>query len=143
MRRLYQQEEDPHTKNLTDLIRTPTARPVAQLEQLRSRRWLFSPLLQRRAQAVHLTTALYDGLSLAERADPSHALLKRAGDQAYDELVHRHPDLYQRMRAHLARFETSYGPLQIPGSRTQVREQIFKELDRTAMRAQTGVLSRR
>ncbi|MEU7336684.1 hypothetical protein [Streptomyces sp. NPDC007074] len=135
--------DNPHTKSLTDLTRTPTSRTAAQLEQLHARRRLFAALLQRRAQAVRLITALNDGLSLAERADPSHALLKRAGDQAYDELVRRHPDLYQRIRSHLARFETGYGRLQIPGSRTQLREQIFKELDRTAMRAPAGVPARR
>ncbi|MFG2719863.1 hypothetical protein ACGFW5_16425 [Streptomyces sp. NPDC048416] len=134
---------NPHTKNLTDLTRSPTARTAAQLEQLHARRRLFAALLQRRAEAVRLITALNDGLSLAERADPSPALLKRAGDQAYDELVRRHPDLYQRIRTHLARFETRYGRLQIPGSRTRLREQIFKELDRTAMRSPAGVPARR
>lgn len=133
---------NPHTKNLTDLTRTPTARTTVQLEQLNARRRLFAALLQRRAEAVRLITTLNDGLSLAERTDPSHALLKRAGDQAYDELVRRHPDLYQRIRTHLSRFETPYGRLQIPGSRTQLREQLFKELDRTAMRTPAGVPGR-
>ncbi|MFD5805773.1 hypothetical protein [Streptomyces sp. NPDC127020] len=48
-----------------------------------------------------------------ERRDPSYELLKKAGDQAYDELVRRHSDLYWHIRAHLARYETRYGRLQL------------------------------
>ncbi|MFD6593024.1 hypothetical protein ACFWFH_05970 [Streptomyces coelicoflavus] len=135
--------DNPHTKHLTDLTRTPTPRTTAQLKQLQAQRRLFAALLQRRAEAVRLITTLNDGLSIAERGDPSHALLKQAGDQAYDELVRRHPDLYQRIRAHLAGFETRYGRLQIPGSRTRLREQIFEELDRAAVRTRAGVTVRR
>jgi hypothetical protein len=68
-------------------------------------------------------------MSLAERRDPSYELLKKAGSQAYDELVRRHPYLYQHIRNHLAQYETRYGRLQLTGSRAQVRNQIFQELD--------------
>lgn len=36
------------------------------------------------------------------------------------------------------RLETRYGRLQIPGSRSQLREQIFKELDLMATRTPAG-----
>ncbi|MEV5568201.1 hypothetical protein AB0L54_35910, partial [Streptomyces sp. NPDC052196] len=61
--------------------------------------------------------------------DPSHALLKQLADQAYDELVRRHPEHYRHIRARLSAFETRAGRLQFPGSRTELRHQILAELD--------------
>jgi hypothetical protein len=122
--------ENPHTKHLHVLTLTGRPRSATQLAQLHSRRRLFAALLQRRSECVRMITALNDGMSLAERRDPSYELLKKAGDQAYDELVRRYPDLYQHIRTHLARYETRYGRLQLTESRAQLRARIYDELDR-------------
>ena len=105
---------NPHTKHLYDPTREGVPRSAAQLEQLHGRRRLFAAL-QRRSECVRLITAFRDGMCLAEHRDPSHALLKKAGDHAYDELVRRYPDLYRHIRAHLAWYETRYGRLQNHG----------------------------
>ncbi|MEV3972816.1 hypothetical protein AB0K68_32495 [Streptomyces sp. NPDC050698] len=118
---------NPHTKHLAAIS---AQRGNTDLEQLSGRRRLFAALLQRRSECIRLITTLNDGMSLAERRDPSYELLKQAGSQAYDELVRRHPDLYQHIRAFLARYETRYGRLHITGSRAQLRRQLFDELDR-------------
>ncbi|WP_399135989.1 hypothetical protein Q3A86_36480 [Streptomyces sp. NBUA17] len=55
---------------------------------------------------------------------------EKAGDRAHDELARRHPDLYQHIRAHLARHESRYGRLELTVSRGQLRAQIYDELDR-------------
>ncbi|SCE61071.1 hypothetical protein GA0115253_109022 [Streptomyces sp. Termitarium-T10T-6] len=68
-------------------------------------------------------------MTLAERADPSYHQLKRAADQAYDELVRRHPDLYHRIRTALAPYETRYGRLQRRTPRADLRDQIFAGLN--------------
>ncbi|WP_406467812.1 hypothetical protein [Streptomyces sp. NBC_01594] len=122
--------ENPTTKGLHDLVPTGRVRSAAQLGQLNGRRRLFASLLQRRDECIRLITALNDGLSLAEHRDPSHAKLKQAADQAYDQLARRHPDLYQRIRALIAPYETRYGRLRIRGSRALLQHQVFEELDR-------------
>ncbi|MFC7986365.1 hypothetical protein [Streptomyces sp. NPDC057336] len=121
---------NPHTRHLHDLTRTSLPRNAAPIGQLHDRRRLFAALLQRRAEAIRLITALNDGMCLAERRDPSYELMKKAGDQAYDEVVRRHPGLYQCIRAHLARYETRYGRLRFTGSRAELRSHVFEELDR-------------
>jgi hypothetical protein len=121
---------NPHCTGLHDLTRQQAPRTPAQLERLHSRRRLFAALLQRRAEAIRLITSLNDALSVAERRDPSHAVLKHVADQAYNELVRRHPEQYRHIRARLSPFETRAGRLQIPGSRAELRRQIFEELDR-------------
>ncbi|MFF2184020.1 hypothetical protein [Streptomyces sp. NPDC058155] len=123
--------ESPTTKRLHDLPLVRTHRSTAQLEQLHSRRRLFASLLQRRDESIRLITTLNDALTLSERSDPSYARLKHAADQAYDELVRRHPDLYQYIRARLAPHETRQGRLLIQGSRTCLKQQIFAALDGT------------
>lgn len=40
---------------------------------------------------------------------PSYNQLKRAADQAYDELVRRHPDLYHRIRTALTHTKPATG----------------------------------
>ncbi|MFF5158549.1 hypothetical protein ACFY3N_20415 [Streptomyces sp. NPDC000348] len=118
--------DNPHTKYLHDLTLTSRPRSAARLGRLHDRRRLFATLLQRRSEAIRLITALNDGMSLAERRDPGYELLKKTGDQAYDELVRRHPGLYRYIRTRLARYETRYGRLQlteprancVPGSTT-------------------------
>lgn len=119
-----------HTKHLHDLALTSRPRSNAQLRRLHDRRRMFAALLQRRSESVRLITSLNDGMSLAERRDPSYQLLKKAGDQAYNELVRRHPDLYRHIRARLARYETRYGRLQLTEPRAQLRARIYDELDR-------------
>ncbi|MFD6725795.1 hypothetical protein, partial [Streptomyces sp. NPDC060131] len=119
-----------HTKHLHDLALTNRPRSDAQLRRLHDRRRMFAALLQRRSESVRLITSLNDGMSLAERRDPSYELLKKAGDQAYNELVRRHPGLYRHIRARLARYETRYGRLQLTEPRAQLRAQIYDELDR-------------
>lgn len=121
---------NPHPKHLHDLTLTGRHRHAPQLGQLHGRRRLFAALLQRRSESIRLITALNDGMTLAEHRDPSYKLLKQAGDQAYDELVRRHPDLYRHIRAHLARYETRYGRLQLTEPRAQLRARIYDELDR-------------
>ncbi|WP_159027742.1 hypothetical protein [Streptomyces pactum] len=121
--------ENSHTRHLHDLTLTGTARSAAQLERLHGRRRLFAALLQRRSECIRLITTLNDAMSLAERRDPSYEVLKRAGARAYDELVRRHPALYQLIRARLAPYETGPGRLEITGSRARLRDQIFDELD--------------
>ncbi len=121
---------NPHPKHLHDLTLTGQPRHATQLGQLHDRRRLFAALLQRRSESIRLITALNDGMTLAEHRDPSYELLKQAGDQAYDELVRRHPDLYRHIRAHLARYETRYGRLQLTEPRAQLRARIYDELDR-------------
>ncbi|MGW1412698.1 hypothetical protein [Streptomyces sp. NPDC002403] len=106
-----------------------TQHTPAQLERLHVRRRLFAALLQRRAEAIRLITSLNDALSVAERRDPSHAVLKHVSNQDYNELVRRHPEQYGHIRARLSPFETRAGRLQIPGSRTELHRQIFEELD--------------
>lgn len=103
---------------------------AAQLEQFHDRRRLLAALLQRREECTMLITDLNDTLTVAERRDPSYAQLKQAADQAYDELVRRHPVLYQHFRAALAPFETRYGRLVLHGSRSDLRSRIFADLDR-------------
>ncbi|MEU9575102.1 hypothetical protein AB0D62_35670 [Streptomyces massasporeus] len=121
---------NPHTKHLHDITLTsPAARSTGHVERLSSRRRLFAALLQRRSESIRLITTLNDGMSLAERRDPSHELLKQAGARAYDELVRRHPHLYGHIRMRLAQHETRYGRLRITGPRAQLRSQIFDELD--------------
>ncbi|MEV8398044.1 hypothetical protein [Streptomyces niveus] len=122
--------ENPTTKRLHDLPLVGSRRSTAQLEQLHSRRRLFSALLQRRDESVRLITTLNDALTLAEKSDPSYVRLKQSADQAYDELVRRHSGLYQYIRARLAPHETRQGRLLIQGSRTCLKQQIFAELDR-------------
>ncbi|WP_030018191.1 hypothetical protein [Streptomyces monomycini] len=121
---------NPHCKGLHDLTLQRTPRTPDQIERLHSQRRLFAALLQRRAEAIRLIISLNDALSLAERRDPSHAVLKHVADQAYNELVRRYPEQYRHIRARLSPFETRAGRLQIPGSRTELRRQIFEELDR-------------
>ncbi|WP_344409320.1 hypothetical protein [Streptomyces viridochromogenes] len=120
---------NPHTRHLHDITRDSTPRSVTHVERLAGRRRLFAALLQRRSECLRLITALNDGMSVAERRDPSFDLMKQAGARAHDELARRHPDLYRRIRTRLARYETRYGRLAITGSRAQLREQIFDELD--------------
>ncbi|MFI8860403.1 hypothetical protein ACIGW5_27930 [Streptomyces prasinus] len=122
--------DNPHTKHLHDLTLTRRTRSATHLGRLHGRRRLFAALLQRRSESIRLITALNDGMSLAERRDPSYELLKKAGDQAYDELVRRHPDLYRHIRTRLAQYETRYGCLQLTEPRSQLRAQIYGELDR-------------
>ncbi|MEU7405163.1 hypothetical protein [Streptomyces sp. NPDC044948] len=119
-----------HTKHLHGLALTSRPRSGAQLRRLYDRRRMFAALLQRRSDSVRLITSLNDGMSLAERRDPSYELLKQAGDQAYDELIRRHPNLYRHIRAHLARYETRYGRLELTEPRAQLRARIYDELDR-------------
>ncbi|MEU9064583.1 hypothetical protein AB0D13_38545 [Streptomyces sp. NPDC048430] len=122
------------SSSLTHLGSFPTTREqrsAVQLRQLHGRRRLFAALLQRREECTTLITALNDTLSLAERRDPSYAQLKQAADRAYDELVRRHPGLYQHFRTALAPFETPQGRLVLPGSRSDLRCRIFADLDRT------------
>ncbi|MEV5107544.1 hypothetical protein ACFQ7G_19840 [Streptomyces massasporeus] len=121
---------NPHTKHLARITLAIAPRSSAHVERLGGRRRLFAALLQRRSECIRLITTLNDGMSLAERRDPSFELLKQAGAQAYDELVRRHPELYRHIRTFLARYETRYGRLHITGSRAQLRSQIFDELDR-------------
>ncbi|MER7805127.1 hypothetical protein ABTX71_32965 [Streptomyces parvulus] len=123
---------NPHIRHLHDLTRASLPRSTAQIRQILGRRRLFAALLQRRTESIRLITALNDGMSLAERRDPSYALLKKAGDQAYDELVRRHPDLYQCIRTHLARYETRYGRLKLTVPKGQLRSEVFHDLDRMA-----------
>ncbi|MEV7068955.1 hypothetical protein AB0N97_40235 [Streptomyces collinus] len=125
---------NPHTRHLADITLTSAPRSTVHIDRLGSRRRLFAALLQRRSECIRLITTLNDGMSLAERQDPSYELLKQAGSQAYDELVRRHPDLYRHIRTFLARYETRYGRLQITGPRAQLRSQIFEELDRMPSR---------
>ncbi|MFF2792834.1 hypothetical protein ACFVT6_39860 [Streptomyces sp. NPDC058049] len=77
-----------------------------------------------------LITHLNDALTLAERRDPSYLQLKHAADLAYDELVRRHPALYRHIRTALQPYETRYGCLSLPRSRSDVRRQVFTELER-------------
>ncbi|MDT0547668.1 hypothetical protein [Streptomyces lonegramiae] len=121
---------NPHCTGLHDLTLQQTPRTPAQLEQLHCRRRLFAARLQRRAEAIRLITSLNDALSVAERRDPSYAVLKHVADQAYNELVRRYPEQYRHIRARLSAFETRASRLQISGSRTELRRQIFEELDR-------------
>jgi hypothetical protein len=121
--------QNPHARYLHDITRTDTVRSAAQLRRLHGRRRLFAALLQRRSECIRLITTLNDAMSLAERRDPSYELLKEAGARAYDELVRRHPALYQLILARLAPYETRPGRLEITGSRAQLRDQIFDELD--------------
>ncbi|WP_159425453.1 hypothetical protein [Streptomyces sp. fd1-xmd] len=77
-----------------------------------------------------LITQLNDALTLAEQRDPSYLQLKRAAELAYDELVRRHPDLYRHIRAALQPYETRCGRLSMTGSRSDLRRQVFAELER-------------
>ncbi|MFE1519605.1 hypothetical protein ACFW9I_22745 [[Kitasatospora] papulosa] len=122
--------ENPTTRHLHDLALTGTPRAIGRIDQLTGRRRLFASLLQRRSECVRLITDLNDTMTLAERADPSYSQLKRAADQAYDELVRRHPDLYHRIRAALAPYETRYGRLERRTPRAELRDQIFASLDK-------------
>ncbi|WP_345655643.1 hypothetical protein [Streptomyces tremellae] len=135
--------ENPHTRYLKPLTLNGPTPSSARREQLHRRRRLFAALLQRRDESLRLITTLNDGMSIAERRDPSHALMKKIGDQTYDELVRRHPELYRHIRACLARYETRYGRLQIPEPRAQLRTQIFDELDQIALRRPAGPPARR
>ncbi|WP_461025853.1 zinc finger domain-containing protein [Streptomyces sparsus] len=135
--------ENPTTKGLHDLTSDRRRRGTAQLEQLSSRRRLFAVLLQRKDECIRLITALNDALSLAEHRDPSHAKLKQAADQAYDELVRRHPNLYQHIQAFIAPHTTRYGRLRIQGSRSHLQRQLFDELDRMHSRQLMGTPAER
>ncbi|NML54805.1 hypothetical protein HHL19_18615 [Streptomyces sp. R302] len=103
---------------------------AASLRQFHDRRRLFTALLQRREECTMLITQLNDALTLAERRAPSYLQLKRAADLAYDELVRRHPVLYRHIRAALQPYETRYGRLNLPGSRSNLRRHVFAELER-------------
>ncbi|MBZ9593544.1 hypothetical protein K7B06_00285 [Streptomyces erythrochromogenes] len=121
-----------HTRALTGLHNVPahSRHSTASLRQLHDRRRLFTALLQRREECTMLITQLNDALTLAEQRDPSYLQLKRAADLAYDELVRRHPDLYRHIRAALQQYETRYGRLSMTGSRSDLRRQVFAELER-------------
>ncbi|MFE3379349.1 hypothetical protein [Streptomyces anulatus] len=121
--------ENPTTRHLHDLATAANPRPAGRVDQLTGRRRLFAALLQRRSECVRLITDLNDTMTLAEQADPSYHQLKRAADQAYDELVRRHPDLYHRIRTALAPYETRYGRLERRTPRAALRDQIFAGLD--------------
>ncbi|MFF3034776.1 hypothetical protein ACFVS7_27670 [Streptomyces rubiginosohelvolus] len=121
--------ENPTTRHLHDLAAAAAPRPASRVDQLTGRRRLFAALLQRRSECVRLITDLNDTMTLAERADPSYHQLKRAADQAYDELVRRHPDLYHRIRTALAPYETRYGRLERRTPRADLRDQIFAGLN--------------
>ncbi len=121
--------ENPTTRHLHDLAAAAAPRPVGWGDQLTGRRRLLAALLQRRSEYVRLITDLNDTMTLAERADPSYHQLKRAADQAYDELVRRHPYLYHRIRTALAPYETRYGRLQRRTPRADLRDQIFAGLN--------------
>ncbi|MFD7854507.1 hypothetical protein ACFV6B_09515 [Streptomyces microflavus] len=121
--------ENPTTRHLHDLATAANLCPANGVDQLIGRRRLFAALLQRRSESVRLITDLNDTMTLAERADPSYHLLKRAAGQAYDELVRRHPDLYHRIRIALAPYETRYGRLQRQIPRADLRDHIFARLD--------------
>ncbi|WFB83814.1 MULTISPECIES: hypothetical protein [Streptomyces] len=122
--------DNPHIRHLHDLTLTRRPRNATQLGRLHGHRRLFAALLQRRAESIRLITTLNDGMSLAERRDPSYELLKKTGDHAYDELVRRHPDLYRHIRTRLARYESRYGRLELTVPRGQLRARIYDELDR-------------
>ncbi|MFD9622107.1 hypothetical protein ACFWB2_33320 [Streptomyces virginiae] len=103
---------------------------AASLRRFHDRWRLFTALLQRREECTMLITHLNDALTLAERRDPSCLQRKHAADLAYDELVRRHPALYRHIRTALQTYETRYGCLSQPRSRSDVRRQVFTELER-------------
>ncbi|MFF9541689.1 hypothetical protein ACF1BU_37285 [Streptomyces sp. NPDC014724] len=53
------------------------------------------------------------------------------GDQACDELVRRHPDLYHRIRTALIPYETRYGRLVRHIPRAELRREVFIALGGT------------
>lgn len=100
--------------------------------ELCSRRRLFATLLQRRGENRRLRDGVGDAISIASQTSPERPLLSEAIRTAREELVRRHPDLYQVIRDVLAPHETRYGRLTLrtPHQRHEVRDEAILALTR-------------
>ncbi|MFD9636588.1 hypothetical protein [Streptomyces violascens] len=115
---------------LTPLTRGELRASGAEVGRLTARRRHLAALVRRREESTRLITELNHVMLLAERGDPSHRLIKEAGDTAFRELERRHPDIFRHIHARLARHADGRGLLRLsPPQRSALRREVFAELD--------------